>query len=113
MIIRKPYAFLIKNFKKIHIVLLLLSFYIASKLMDVLKFVGIFMKEGTYDTYANPVTDHISFGLNLSILIVIGFSIALILLLKHKNKPWKAYLIPLIEYTVLFFMLMVIKGFYL
>lgn len=112
MIIRKPYAFLIKNFKKIHIVLLLLSFYIASKLMDVLKFVGIFMKEGTYDTYANPVTDHISFGLNLSILIVIGFSIALILLLKHKNKPWKAYLIPLIEYTVLFFMLMVIKGFF-
>ena len=112
MIIRKPYAFLIKNFKKIHIVLLLLSFYVSYKLMDVLSFVGDFMEFGTYDLYANPVTNYISFGLNLSLLLIVFFSGALILLLQRKNKPWKAYLIPLIEYLILFFVLMIIKGFF-
>ena len=112
MIIRKPYAFLIKNFKKIHIALLILSIYVASKLVDVSDFVGEFLKYGTYDLYANPVSRHISSGLNFSLLFIAGFSIALIILLKHKNKPWKIYLIPLIEYLILYFVLIMIKGFF-
>ena len=44
MIIRKPYAFLIKNFRKIHIVLLILSLFVAYKLINVNSFVYEFMK---------------------------------------------------------------------
>ena len=112
MIIRKPYAFLIKNFKKIHIVLLLLSIYVASRLIDVSDFIGEFLKYGTYDLYANPVSKYINTGLNVSLLLISGFSIALMILLKYKNKPWKIYLIPLIEYLILYFTLIMIKGFF-
>ena len=44
MIIRKPYAFLIKNFKKIHIALLILGLFVGYKLFDVTSFVNEFMK---------------------------------------------------------------------
>lgn len=112
MIIRKPYAFLIKNFKKIHIALLILGIYVGYKLLDVITFVNEFMKFGTYDLYANPVSNYISFGLIFSILLISGLSGALILLLLHKNKPWKAYLIPFIEYLILFFVLLMINSFF-
>ena len=57
MIIRKPYAFLIKNFKRIHIVLLLLSLFVAYKVFDVSSFVNEFMKFGTYDYFKDPITN--------------------------------------------------------
>lgn len=112
MIIRKPYAFLIKNFKKIHIALLILSIFVGYKLFDVTSFVNEFMKYGTYDLYADPVSNYISFSLMISLLLISGFSAALIFLLMHKNKPWKAYLIPFIEYLVLFFVLLIINSFF-
>ena len=112
MIIRKPYAFLIKNFKKIHIALLILGLFVGYKLFDVTGFVNEFMKYGTYDLYANPVSNYISFSLMISLLLISVLCGALILLLMHKNKPWKAYLIPCIEYLILFFVLIIINGFF-
>ena len=56
MIIRKPYAFLIKNFKKIHIFLLLLCCYIYYKNMQTRSFVSEFVQLGTYDAYNEPIT---------------------------------------------------------
>ena len=112
MIIRKPYAFLIKNFKKIHIVLLLLSLFAAYKCFDVSRFVNDFMQFGTYDYYADPITNHISLWLQLSLIIMIIGSTAILFLLRYKEKPWKLYLIPIIEYISLLFVLNMIKGFF-
>ena len=112
MIIRKPYAFLIKNFKKIHIVLLVLSLFVAYKLLDVNSFVSDFMKYETYDFFSNPISKHISIFLQLSVIILIIGSVSLLFLLMHKQKPWKIYLVPVIEYIVLFFVLNMIKSFF-
>lgn len=112
MIIRKPYAFLIKNFRKIHIVLLLLSFYVLYKTFDVAHFVNNFMTVGSYDLYANPITDHITGIMNIAILILIIGSISLLFLLHHKKKPWKVYLLPFATYLFLFFILGMIKSFF-
>ena len=112
MIIRKPYAFLIKNFKKIHIFLLILSFYVAYKLIDINSFVGDFMKFSIYDSYRDPVTKHISFFLMLSIFLLFLGSISLLFLLFHKKKPWKIYLIPTVEYFSLIIVLSIIKSFF-
>lgn len=112
MIIRKPYAFLIKNFKKIHVALLILSLFVLYKLFDVNSYVNEFMRLGTYDMFGDPITKHITFWLQLSLfLLVIGTGFIL-LLLRHKKKPWKAYLIPIIEYLALFFVLMMIRSFF-
>lgn len=112
MIIRKPYAFLIKNFKKIHIFLLLLSLFVAYKLFSVSSFVNEFMSFGVYDPFNNPITKKISFLLNLALLLLIIGSFLLLLLLRHKKKPWKIYLVPIAEYLLLFLVLSMIKGFF-
>jgi len=112
MIVRKPYAFLIKNFRKIHVVLLILGLFIAYRLIDVNNFVTEFMRYGVYDSYANPVTSHISGFLLFIIFITTVGSGALIVLLRYKKKPWKAYLVPFIEYFALFLVLNIIKGFF-
>ena len=112
MIIRKPYAFLIKNYRKIHIFLLILSLFVAYKLVDVSNYVNEFMRFGSYDMFTNPITKHIDIWLNLSLFFLMVGSAALLFLLYYKKKPWKIYLIPVIEYFVLFFVLLMIKGFF-
>ena len=112
MIFRKPYAFLIKNFKKIHIFLLVLSLFVAYKLLDVNKFVGDFMLYGSYDIFQDPISGHITIWLRIAILLIAIGSIALLFLLRHKQKPWKIYLLPIIEYVALFFVLGMISNFF-
>ena len=112
MIIRKPYAFLIKNFRKIHIVLFVLSLYVAYKIIDVGHFVNQFINIGTYDLYVDPITKHITGLMMFSVFIIIIGSGAILLLLRHKGKPWKVYLVPIVFYLSLFFVLNIIKGFF-
>ena len=112
MIIRKPYAFLIKNFRKIHVFLLLLSLFVAYKLFDVSSFVNEFMRLGTYDLFKNPITKHITGWLLFSIFLLIVGSTSLLFLLMHKKKPWKLYLVPVVEYIALFLVLLMIKSFF-
>ena len=112
MVIRKPYAFLIKNFKKIHIVLLLLSLYIYFKVVTTNSFVTEFVSLGAYDPQVDPISKYISFVLLIAVLISLIGNVALILLLKHKGKPWKLYLVPALEYGILIFILLWARGFF-
>ena len=102
MIIRKPYAFLIRHFKKIHILLLALCAFIYYKNLQLSSFIGEFIQLQTYDAFAEPISKYASFPAMLSMGIIIVGSLALVILLKHKQKPWKLYLLPIIEYTALF-----------
>lgn len=112
MIFRKPYAFLIKNFKKIHFVLLLFSLFVAYKLMDVNRFIRDFMHYGSYDLFQDPITNHITFFLKIFLILLILGSAALLFLLRHKQKPWKLYLYPIIEYLSLYLVLGMISSFF-
>lgn len=112
MIIRKPYAFLIKNFRRIHIALLIIGLFIFSKIIDISSFVNNFMSDGFYDLYADPITKHITPLLIFSIFLMIIGSVSLLLLLLHKKKPWKTYIIPAAIYISLFFILGMIRNFF-
>ena len=101
MIIRKPYAFLIKNFKKIHIFMFLLCAYIYYKSITLSSFINEFMELFSYDKYNEPISKYTGFLSILFLLLIIASSIVLVILLKHKNKPWKLYLLPAFEYTAL------------
>ena len=88
MIIRKPYAFLIKNFKKVHIFLFAIAIYIYFKTTQTYSFTREFIRLTSYDRYNEPITKYItSFGI-LSLLLLILGSLALMFLLKRKEKPW-------------------------
>lgn len=103
MIIRKPYAFLIKNFRKIHIFLLVLCGFIYYKCMQTRSFVTEFLQLETYDAYYEPITKYASILALLVLIVIVGLSIVLVVLLRHKKKPWKLYLVPLVTYAFLFF----------
>ena len=112
MVIRKPYAFLIRNFKKIHIALLVLSLYIYYKVLRTNSFVGEFVALGSYDPNIDPVNHYVTTLLLIAILLSFIGNILLILLLRHKQKPWKLYLLPAIEYGLLFFVLIWARSFF-
>lgn len=112
MIIRKPYALLIKWFKRIHIVLMILSLYIYYRVLKVNGFVSEFVSLGTYNASIDPITKYVSMFLLIAILVAFIGNLSLILLLKHKGKPWKLYLVPTVEYGVLFFILIWTRGFF-
>ena len=112
MIIRKPYAFLIKNFKKIHIVLLFLSLFVAYKLAGVNRFINQFMETGIYDPFSNQIAQYVSIWVKFSLILIVVGSVSLLILLRYKGKPWKIYLIPIIEYFFLFLVLNMITSFF-
>ena len=102
MIFRKPYAFLIKNFKKIHIILLLLCIFIYYKTSQLTGFINEFTKYLSYDPELEPITQYTSLLFYIAVILIIAIVITLIVLLKRKNKPWKSYIILLLTYFAVF-----------
>jgi hypothetical protein len=112
MIIRKPYAFLIKNFKKIHIFLFVLCAFIFYETTRLSGFVNEFINYGTYNIDIEPVTNYVNFFAIISIIVAIALTIVLLLLLRHKNKPWKLYGFIVLEYIMLFICYVAIFGYF-
>lgn len=112
MIIRKPYAFLIRHFRKIHILLLALCCFIYYKNMQLTSFVSEFMDLQTYDAYAEPITKYVTFWSILALITIVIGSLVLLLLLRHKKKPWKLYLFPIAEYILVLVTFIAAKNFF-
>ena len=106
MILRKPYAFLIKHFKLIHLVLALPLIYIVRKTHLVVNFFRTYVSNGyTYQTGSDVSGIYINWLLFLSILVIIFSIVSIYFLLRYKEKPIKMYVVMLIYYVVLFGML--------
>ena len=112
MILRKPYALLIQYFQRIHLVLILLCAYIFYKITSLSTFVADFLETESYNAYYEPVSDYINFFVIISIIAIISISIVFIILLHYKKKPWKIYLIPIIEYTFMLGILIFISSYF-
>lgn len=112
MIIRKPYAFLIKYFRKIHIALIVIGLFVFYKTIRTILFVNEFFQDRVYDSYENPILHHITPFFKLAIILMAVGSIAILFLLRHKGKPWKLYLVPSILYPALYFILGIVGGFF-
>lgn len=111
MILRKPYAFLIKHFRLIHLILTLPLIYIAWKTHIVVNFFGDYVRNGyTYQTGSDISGLYINWLLFLSIFLIVGAIISIYYLLRYKEKPVKMYVIMMIYYIVLFGMLIWYSG---
>lgn len=112
MIFRKPYAFLIKNFQKIHIGLLLLCIFVFYKTTVVRTFVKDFIATNSYNDFLEPIGNYIGPGLFLVLIIIMAIIITLMVLLRHKKKPWKIYLPVLAEYLFLFGLFVYVRNYF-
>lgn len=102
MILRKPYAFLIKNFKLTHLILCALSIFIIIKTSAI----NSFFRNYVLNNYTAIITpdfksNFITPLLYLTIIILIIVILAIIYLLKYKNKKTKIYNIYLVYYLIL------------
>ena len=102
MIIRKPYAFLIKYFKVIHITLFVFMTYLLFKTRNIYIFFKDFLKTGTYTYIENIVSNYINIPMIIISIILIGILFLIYFLMKQKKKPVFYYLMAIIFYTVTF-----------
>lgn len=111
MILKKPYAFLIKYFKLINILICGLAIYIAYNSYSIYSFFSEYINNnysGNY--YESFYTSYISpFTYLVFILIILGILVVNLLLI-YKKKPTKFYIFSFIYYTIILIFLSFIKN---
>ena len=95
MILRKPYAFLIKHFKLIHLILTSLYIYLAMKVSSLLNYYNNFI--GGTERKLNAIKYITNYYL-LAIIASIIICIIIFLLMRYKKKPKLLYFILIILY---------------
>ncbi len=92
MVLRKPYAFLIKHFKKINVLLLLLVIFVAYQDIKLYGFLRDYVSTAIYNNALDPISNYVTLWGFLSLFIILIISCTLGYLLKYKNKPYIFYL---------------------
>lgn len=99
MILRKPYAFLIKNFKLIHLFISGLVLYLIYKTNNILNFFKDYISD---DISKIDSSNYVSIFIYLSLFLIIGLSISMIVLMRKKDKPLLFYIFTIIGYSIIF-----------
>ncbi len=107
MILRKPYAFLIKHFKLIHLILCIFVAYVIFESNDILSFMNEYVTTGYYNTIATSAERIVPITIFLSILAIIVISAIIYLLMHKKKKPVKVYIFNILA-SVLFFVINIV-----
>ena len=109
MVLRKPYAFLIKFFKPIHAILALFMLILLYRSYEVYQFYNEYYKEGLFNSIEGISSKYITIGMFLSIFVIIAISLTILLLMHFKKKPIKYYFISQVLYIVLIFLFIFIR----
>ena len=102
MIVRKPYAFLIKYFKLIHIIFFIFMSYLAYKMHDVYEFFSNYAKTGTYTYMTNMTFKYVNILMVIIAIILVGVLLLIYFLMKQKEKKVLFYLLATIYYFLSF-----------
>ena len=95
MVFRKPYAFLIKHFKIVHLILTLIYIYLALKVNGILKYYNNFIS-GT-ESKLNAINYVNNFYI-LAIVASIIICLIIYALMRYKKKPKLLYVILIVLY---------------
>lgn len=106
MILRKPYAFLIKYFQKINILLLLLVGFVFYRNLQIYQFVKDYLATSIYNPTIDSIKNYANIYIYLVFIIILIISAILIYLLRHKDKPYISYVYILLAnlITLIFFL---------
>ena len=110
MIIRKPFKFLIKHFKIINVIILLLMGFVCYKSGMLVYFFRSFVSNRYVTEEVELASKYIGFILPIVSLLIVAASIIIYILFKSKDKNDKVYLSLIIFYTVVFVLANVCRG---
>lgn len=101
MILRKPYAILIKHFKLIHVIFTILSLFLFFKCADLLNFINEYIVNTGFIVDIYQIENLLPGYVSLLIILGIILNIVVIILLKLKDKKITFYIINIIIYACL------------
>ncbi|MFA7688799.1 MAG: DUF4352 domain-containing protein, partial [Bacilli bacterium] len=110
MILRKPYAFLIKHFKKIHLILAILMGFVGYKTFHLLSYLNKYINEGWLLQSDIKISDYIDWLFIVINILIIGISIIILILMRVKQKPKKYYILNICVYIGLLIVLVLAYG---
>jgi len=99
MILRKPYAFLIKYFKLIHLFISVLIVFLISKTNNIKNFFIDYINDDIFEFNASS---YVNFFVYLALIVLIGLAVAILVLMRKKDKPVLFYVFTIIGYSTLF-----------
>lgn len=102
MVFKKPYAFLMKNFKIIHLILAIFSIYLIMRVNTILNFFELFIKGNVNKVYA---VDYISNFYIFIVILSIIICLIVLILMKYKKKPHLLYVIFIAVYLAIGFII--------
>ena len=107
MVFKKPYGFLIKHFKLIHLILGFIYIYLAMNVNGLLTYYRNFIDGSASKLDAlNYVNSHYAIAIILSFIICLFVFI----LMRYKKKPVLLYIILFVIYTVVGIMIHIVHG---
>ena len=108
MIIRKPYAFFIKNFRLFHILFLFLSFILLSNTISLYEFFHKYISKTAVIISTFEISSVIV-NCFWGVLLLIGLSIVMGVLI-YKKKPIKFYLVQIIIYILVLILFVICNN---
>ena len=100
MILRKPYAMLIKYFKLIHIIMFFFFAYLVFVIRKIYLFFSEYVKTSNFTYFEDMTSRYIPIIVFFMIILILGLAIGVFLLMRKKDKPVLFYKL-LITYCVI------------
>lgn len=101
MIIKKPYAFFIKHFKIIHLLLMIPILYLAFKIGDISSFFKSYVYANYQTSEVDFVGNYITLLIYLAIFVLIIINVIIYLLMRSKQKNTLYYTISILFYILI------------
>lgn len=103
MILKKPYKFLIKHFKLIHLLLFLPIIYLIIRTTNIYQFFGEYIRNHyTFSHNGNLAGSYINIFMYLAILLIVVIALVIYYLMRQKKKNTKLYIGFIVYYLILF-----------
>lgn len=105
MILKKPYAFLIKHFRIIHILLAIPIIYLIICTRNIVSFFSDYISANYYTSIMNIAGTYINYFMYLAVLVILIAGLLIYFLMKQKEKSTKYYFFLIVFYVILFILI--------
>lgn len=109
MILRKPYGFLIKHFRFIHLIITAILVYLAKFSTDTYQYINSCIEDQVNRYNA---LEYINYNIYIFVLIVLVLLGVIYWLFKYKDKPRNVYILSILGYVVVAIYLFVVFGYF-
>lgn len=108
MVLRRPYAFLIKHFRLIHLIIAAIFAYLVFRNRSIYSFLNTVIAAST-NRYG--AAEYVSYGLFAIGALALALCVIVFLLLKYKDKPRRAYIFIMVGYGIIGVFMLLLFGY--